>query len=63
MNKKLVALVGSVVMLGGVVAGAASCGKRDKSEFTVAYLAGGRGESYVENWWRALKRPITSSSI
>ena len=48
MNKKLVALVGSVVMLGGVVAGAASCGKRDKSEFTVAYLAGGRGESYVE---------------
>ena len=36
MNKKLVALVGSVVMLGGVVAGAASCGKRDKSEFTVA---------------------------
>lgn len=47
MNKKLVALVGSVVMLGGMVAGAASCGNKTKYDFTVVHLAGGRGETYV----------------
>ena len=47
MNKKFVALISSVVMLGSSIA-LAACGDDNKNQFTVAYLSGGRGETYVE---------------
>ena len=46
MNKKFVALISSVVMLGSSIA-LAACGDDNKNQFTVAYLSGGRGERNI----------------
>lgn len=55
MNKKLVALVGSVVMLGSTLA-LSACGDEDKNQFTIAYLAAGRGETYVEKLYEEFQK-------
>ena len=55
MNKKFVALISSVVMLGSSIA-LAACGDDNKNQFTVAYLSGGRGETYVERLYEEFQK-------
>lgn len=55
MNKKFVALVSSVVLLGSSIA-LTACGDDNKNQFTIAYLAAGRGETYVEKLYEEFQK-------